>query len=755
MTALALAKFSVYLLTLTLAGSALRSFLNSKFAAYNFEANRLTSYCINFILGIGSLILTSHLISFITHSYRLSLTILSPIFVLIALLEIFYFFKAKKDLKIVFSFTKVEILFLLIILFFSFQYYKVDAITHSNWDKKHHCITASILENNLYPPREPADINTTIDNYHYGVNLVAGSISHICDLPVWYAHALELSIFAVITFVFAAALINLFVDSYILSAFFAIFVIFFLSFQNFEFVIRHFTELWGMGWNNFINAYMGLSFLVAKNLSTRLHYYSPNFGFALSFVFFYGIIELFKSFNRNPLTPLPFVFIFLSSFLAYFGEVMWHSVVLGLLIFCALRFLIDLITKEISILDFKTLLAKNYHYYALTLLSIVLGKVVCFTKSITEMNGIDQLIFQPNSTFKLTTGWGAFYQRYLMGNEFHHNYAIEAAPADYFQAFDFKVPIFSEFSWREILNFVLLGIIVLLVVLIKQRKLDLSFMIFFSAFATFLIPFFFEFLQRPDEEVRFFIFAKPFFILFIIIALVSLIKDRTKFFKGWGVLVLLLMALNIVTSVYLLAIGSGPHNSNLTVTPIETQFVTNFKKIHKTGDICLDDKLYIAWMPESSLAGCYGIGYRLFREEATSRKTALALMNPILLRELNVNYIVITDYAALTDKAKQRLAIKGLFDLVETQPYLVYRFDKDIEIDQSLTDDLSKEYAWAIIWEKNATQIEIQKDPKGNLLISHNRAELNNMVDEFKRLQGKSQPIVATWIGVQAVALPE
>lgn len=225
MTLLNLFLLIFYVLNLSLLGYLFIDIANKKLEKYDFQANPLTKSCICFIIGLAFFTLISHWLSFFTHSYALSLKICS--FTILVCNLLYYSLYAGFDFRKLKA-SKLEFLYLCIVVFLSFQVYNVDVLKFSSYDKKHHSITACILENNIYPPREPADKQTSMAGYHYGLNLIAAQISHISNVPVWEAHGLEMALFTIIIFVFAPAIANIFIKNYWLAIFTGIYAIFFL-----------------------------------------------------------------------------------------------------------------------------------------------------------------------------------------------------------------------------------------------------------------------------------------------------------------------------------------------------------------------------------------------------------------------------------------------------------------------------------------------------------------------------------------------
>ena len=429
---------------------------------------------------------------------------------------------------------------------------------------------------------------------------------------------------------------------------------------------------------------------------------------------------------------------------------MWHSVLLGFLIYLCFIFLIDIISKKLKIFNYQSWIENNYQIYASILLSLVLGKIICFNQSIVNSGSVRDLIFNPSLSYKQGTGWGATYQELFIGFDKLREYSFSASPSDYYASYDFIVPLFSEMAFREIMLFVYIAIFVFIINKFKEKKLIPVDIVFFSAIATVAIPFFIEYLPRPSEEIRFIIFAKPFLIFYSAVYLFKTLVEK-NINKIILFFLIIILTLNILPSALNLFLGKGSHNSNLTVTKAQKDFVRSFKKIHKTGDICIDDKIYIAWMGESTLAGCYNTSYRTFRENYTTRTTAIRLMNPLLFRELNVDYLVISDFDSLPSEAKERLKNSNWYTQVVNDSIKVFKFNKSAQFDQKSYEQLSREYVWALVWETSPTQITILQAPNAQPFISFSRAFLEQQKTIIQQQNKTTNPFLTTWISVQAL----
>ncbi len=738
---LILIKFAILLLVLSLIGKALYQKLTSQTENILANSYKLTRYASYLIIGLGFALVTSHLLSFITQSYRSSLNILLPVFLVVAGIPCVNFFKNKdRNWLELIKFSKVELFLLALLGYLGYIYIQVDAFTFGSWDKIHHCYVASIMENNFYPPAEPTDISQKMDYYHYGVDLIAGAFSHYLGIELWYAYALQLALFVCILIVFLFSTISLFIPSAALAAFLTIFTFFFSTLNNLEFLLRYSTIFAGypLDLAKFFDVFKAMSALSAKNLSVRMLFYSPNMGFAMSFTSLFFLVKFLKLDElKNYIKYLIIVF---CSFLLYFGEPsMWYPFFGALAIYSTIKFLYNFkpLGIEASIKASKLSLC----YIA----SMFLGKLICMNRHISDFNGINLFSFHPSLNLNIPISWGSIYQR-LFIDEILKHYKIIHHHFNYFEA-----PLFSEIGFREIGIFVLLGFIALLLNLfIKKQSFPVAF-IFLVAFLGFLVPFFFEYSIRPEEDLRFIIFSKPFFTLAATLGFFMLSRNFNNFFSSWELIIIALMILNIAPTFYTVVTGEAPHQGHLVVTPEQSKFVKEFRKYHKSGETCLDDSMYIGWAGNSTLAGCYGLGYKLYRENKNTRETALATMNPFLLKELNVDYIVISDYDKLSAEAKQRLGDPKLFSEMKIDDSLnwhIYKFNKNFNTADNIK--LADEYIWAV------TMVDIDggtlmvEDTEHHYYMSKDRKLLLDELAKIKDIIKDQSVEFVVWGSVEA-----
>ena len=161
---------------------------------------------------------------------------------------------------------------------------------------------------------------------------------------------------------------------------------------------------------------------------------------------------------------------------------------------------------------------------------------------------------------------------------------------------------------------------------------------------------------------------------------------------------------------------------------------------------------FCTWYQESGLAGCFGVGSRLYRGNEITKTTALQTINPFLLKDLNVSYLVLKrEYINERDQDFiSRLTNTDLFqimDEVSDTEYAVYRFNK--AFDRKQFADMLGEYSWSVIVEQGQDNILLYLDDKP--LIGSDRFNLENAVKVIRPVIAKTNIPIANWLSVQAI----
>jgi hypothetical protein len=222
-------------------------------------------------------------------------------------------------------------------------------------------------------------------------------------------------------------------------------------------------------------------------------------------------------------------------------------------------------------------------------------------------------------------------------------------------------------------------------------------------------------------------------------------KDLKIISLSWRIIIIIFMLILCLPQLISLTKGVPPLSDNLTVNKEQKLFVSLMKTVLKSGDVCVDDAAeYANAAPIGSLAGCYGTGYRLLRENVINKKTVFATMDPNLLHELNINYIIITEPQKLNSKVISILKNTQLFTQLfkdSNLPWLVFRFNREVSF------NYPKSYTWAIAIEgKNGYQLH---NERGQILFSENRALLQNTAAQLREKAALDKDISkAIWLDV-------
>lgn len=420
---------------------------------------------------------------------------------------------------------------------------------------------------------------------------------------------------------------------------------------------------------------------------------------------------------------------------------MWYPVVAGYICYLGLDFLNSL--RKTSLID--TL--KSNIANAISVIAILLGKLFTLTKSLSHYEGINLFPFMPQSHFNLPSHWLKMYMKYFVNPK---EFANDRFVTELFNfSRDLKVSIFSEITFREFGFIAILATILFVYAWIRDKKFNPSFVIFFSGIISCLVPYLFEYILRPHEELRFFVFGKTLLLLFIAIAAFQKVKSLKYMFTGWRIIITTIIVLCCFANLFTLTFHLPLIAKNLLVNGQQREFVRLMKTVHKSGDVCIDDaKEFANAAPIGSLAGCYGVGYRLLRENTIRKKTAIHTMDPNLLKELNVNYVIITQPKKLSPKAISRLQDPKMFNRLfkdSKLPWLIFRFNKDAQY------DIAHDYVWTVgIESPNGFKLIKNRDNK--IIYANDRKSLEPVAAEIRKKAAENNNYSeAIWLDIMPV----
>ena len=738
MNILSTVKFIALILVWYFSGAFYLSIAQFKQKAYLKRA--LVNTTLNIITGLSVFLLLTHLCSYITHSYNLSLRIFFPITILIA---IYSLFKEKDKLVIAIKkFTIPDLIWFAISLYFSTVYFRIDAFKTGSWDRAHHAMIETILSNNIYPPAAIASKEHIVDYYHYGIDLVAASISKFCSLRAWDALSLQLGLTGFFCLLTLYCLINFFIRSQVLSILLSLFVFAYSSFNHIHFFIDNIQNYSKFRPQELFTAFFIFSQPALKNFSQRLHFYGQSMGFLLTFILLYVQFHFIWISKETVKKNGIYVLLTLSSFILYFNyPSMWYPVVAGYICYLSLDFL-DSLRKTPIVTAIKISVAS-----VISVIAIFLGKFLTFTKSLSHYEGINLFPFSPKTYFNLPEPWLKPYMKYFMspGEFTADKFEIEA----FNFSRDLKVDIFSQITFREFGFIAIIAFGLFLFTWIRDKKFNPSFVLFFSGIISCLVPYLFEYILRPHEELRFFVFGKTILLLFIVISAFQKARSIKSLFLSWRIFIPILMILMCLANLITLSMQIPMISKNLLVNGPQREFVRLMKTVLKSGDVCIDDdKPFANAAPLGSLAGCYGVGYRLLRENTIRKKTAFNTMDPNLLKDLDVNYVIITQPKKLSLKAQKHLMDQRMFTrLFENSklPWLIFRFNKDLDY------DIPHDYMWTIGIE-SPNGFRLVKNNQGKIIYSADKEPLEKIAREIRtKAAATNNYSEAIWLDIMPV----
>jgi hypothetical protein len=266
------------------------------------------------------------------------------------------------------------------------------------------------------------------------------------------------------------------------------------------------------------------------------------------------------------------------------------------------------------------------------------------------------------------------------------------------------------------------------------------------------VPFLFEFILRPVETARFLFCAKLCFLIFVLIATYQPIsKLKLKYLFAITPIVVIMLVPGFVailpdTRLSILSIRASNADDKFLVSELE--------KIHNSGDIILDSHDLSMACDISSIAGFFGVGGQFFKYDRVTRETAIYLLNPKLLQELNVDYVLISKASQISEIGRTRLQDPSLFQRVFSLDHtaLGYQLYKFTASDYS---NYPQDYVWVIGYQKGmSNSLDVFSNGSGRPIQTKTKAEILPIKKQAKEILRKNGNIIfAIWIKEQAVPL--
>lgn len=688
---------------------------------------------LNLCLGISLHLLISHLISFFTQSYQLSTWITLTMFLICVIFNI-------SRLRFVHGLILSETLVLIAAAISGIAMGLRDAVLGSA-DRIHLSYANTIVQNNIYPPLAPTGKELSLAYYHYGVDLICATFKIISGLDIWDALSFQIGFGTFLTFLTLYVLLNYFIDSPRISFLMTVIVFFYTSINSIDFFIREIGNL--ASYNNFTDyakAWLLNSWTSVSHMTSQLRLLGQNFAFPLAFTMIYATCLIFTP-KKN--TKLSLFIIFLPSFalqLSY--PTFWYPIVCGIVVYFLLQYLKLGKSKTTKILD----------TFFICLGLIYLSKILSFSPKHTEVNGINALQFSPSLEW---IHWGKTYIRYFYDSNYLNNLKLVLDPV--VGNYHIAIPLFSTISLREFGFSIILATIILIWSIAKKSFSQIleNKIILIAAYASFVVPFLFKFILRPVETSRFLLLAKILALIFITIEFGLYLKKcsmTNKFIRFSFVIFVLILLMPGFISI----IPSERFSilDNRSISNEDKSFLRNLEAIRSSGDVALDTTPFEFGGDFSSVAGFYGVGGQFYKDDTLTRYLAYNSMNPALLQELKVNYVITNKLIPISKTGLARLENPNWFQEVSlasrSKGFRVYKF---IAINSNLgeiANDMKSEYVWVLGLPEVNTCKPIRNE-SGQIITANSKEEAVKLREELRPKLRSIDLKFSAWIKEQAL----
>ncbi len=712
---------------------------NSFFEPDKEEKPRLdfVAFALNLISGYSIYLLLVHLLNFLVKNLLITSCLVALIFLVTIVLHKVRIHKL--------SFNKFDYAAIgLALLMGSLMGFR--DFLYGNPDNFHIAFTASIAENNIYPPIFPSTYDMSMSSYHYGVDLIGAIFQKLFFLTPWDTQSVQIFFDVNLCIITLYALVNYFLRRSSLALLSTLVATFYTSINSIDFFVREIGNFFGNDKVLFFQLWLIASWTSVSHMTSQLRLPSQNSAFFFAFAL---IIFLAKTIYERKNYYVPIV---VCAFGLYFTfPAFFYPIFAALGLALLYHGIIDLKNKNLPSLETKAIF--------FSLIALIIGKFLTITGGSTNSGNVDALIFAPSQYW---INWGKSYLSYFYDSFYLKNlqYAFDYAHPSYHP----KTPIFSSITFRE---FGFDGLVALAIVIyqLRKKKLDFSVILFTSAIISMLVPLCMQFIPRPVETTRFLHWTKIAFVIFncihipyffnLALAKIQEMKNPAllaKVFKISFTVILLIMLVPGIISVIPKDqfIITGPSGVPIKFRPV----IKEMQKIHKSGDVCLDTIPFKHGHNISEIAGFYGPGGQMYKSDDISRKSAMLSFNPALLEELKVNYIFMGPQDEITMEAAYRLAnrevfVKVLEMNVNNEYYTMYKFNKEkLNLNEEERNNLSQEYFW-ILGCDIGQQFEVMRDPNGQFLMSHSKDEILKLKAQAKENLKTINPVCAFWLKEQ------
>ncbi len=751
MMLLSLLLFIVFFTTLIFFGEIfVRKILLSSNRSFSFY-ERLP---MDFLFGLATHIALAHFVAFISNSYKLSafisFALIASYLLYVILTKKFnpreFFIEANKTTFILTVGT------LLISILCGIRGHLTDS------DNTHIAWMSSIVRNNFYPPSIPVEKDYFLTFYHYGIDLIGSSIYSITGLMPWDTISFQVAIgaFLVISSVFCfSGLFLLKLSNRLIATFI---ICFFTCTTAIEFFYKFLPQLSQMGGiYEFLHHWQNAALPAVGNVPYFLVLVSQSMG--LSSLLMILVLVYISQSNSYKQNYLIYSAVALLSFTAYFCyAAFWYPTFLGLAGYLFLKN-----TRHPAKRSFasdaaqqKFLKWTNFLNPIFILVSLFIGKLMTLQFSSTSFNGVEAMIIQPSLY------WDHFAMNFLGYFDFQvDNYMVKPITDFVSGKTIFSVHLLSMTTMR---NFGFVFIFATLVAIYKlvMKQKNYLFVLYLSAIPALVVPFIVRFVLKPTETYRFPSWAVVCLVIFSVISILSFIEAENnliyKLSRNIFVKIIVIFHILLLTAPGVVAILPNFSYIKYTLDDLldenEKALVKELMKYQHSGDIALTDKIFYSYCEIVSVAGFYGVGGQMYKPDMETRKTALFLLNPLLLEELNVKYVLIYKDDVLSPIAINRLSDPALFseiiDIHQVHPdYRFFAFNGSKQYNPEEIASMQSEYKW-ILGTKFGPGFSYVTN-NNQLVTAQTKQELKPALGYFRTEIAKQNKVAAVWLSTQAV----
>jgi len=614
-----------------------------------------------------------------------------------------------------------------------------------NPDRVHNANFSCIANNDFYPPHTPIDINLKLTDYHYGTDLMGATMKLVTGLSSWDAQSIQMGIWVTVFFISCTALISHYVKSQWLSLASAIFITGFSSTVSYLYLLSGGLEAPISTNKGFLLNWIMATWTSISSVNTQLRLGSQNMAIGILIALLIIIIKKLDDDDGEKN-----IFYYITTLILSFGIYFIYPSLFYPLIaaIAALAAIYGL--KSISN---KTML-KSCNILTLTALIFYLGKILTGTGNSSAIGAVKTLKLIPHETW---LNWGKPYLLYYFPVNQIQSLSRNLDPVTYSKLPE--IPLMSWISFVDFADIMLIAFAIAGYQLLKnnfyiKKKLPSETILILSSAASFAAAFMVVFLPRPIETTRFILWAKVFSLIFVAICLARLLEKLFTNRKSIGIASLSLILLGCIPGIAAVYPSqSTDFLGTKAFTNEEKSLIQDIERIHKTGNIVLDSRLYEIGATISNFAGFFGVGGQIFKEDTLTRQTALVLMSPRLLSELNVDYVLINPDHRLSPQASKRLADAELFeeltDIAAKHPgYHFYKFKKPNAQMLALKEP-EQEHIWVLVYQE-ANSYKPAQDQNHKIIAASTRTELDAPTNKIKEIYAETKPLVALWIKAQA-----